>query len=198
MAVLVLVLVGCGTSMASGTGRCGPASARTIGADASARVYSQNGSVYGCSTKNGRTSRLGSSSATLGQGRVGLVKLAGANAAYVLTFHGVDTGNAEILVRRLTDGTVLHTAPAVSRVGGPESFQAVDSLVVKADGAVAWIGAAHSIVGHGAGVIEVHRIDSRGKALLDQGGGISPVSLRLHLSRLSWSESGRERVATLR
>src|SRR5436853_453419 len=84
-------VLGSGIAMESGIARCGPASAKTVRANAAARVYTQRGGVYGCSTTSGRTYRLGSSSATLGQPRVGLVRLAGSDAAYALSSHGVDT-----------------------------------------------------------------------------------------------------------
>src|SRR5207302_8161420 len=135
------------------------------------------------------------SSATLGQPRVGLVRLAGSDAAYALSSHGVDTGSSQVVVRRLRDGKVLRTAAAVSHVTGPESFTSVSALVVKADGAVAWIGEAHSIVSR-AGGIEVHRFDRRGQAELDHGPGISARSLHLQASRLTWLNAGGQRSAT--
>jgi len=203
-AVLVLVLVGCGSSQASSRSRaqaagdgCGPASARTLAADSVARIYDTGASVYGCSTTSRRRFRLGSSSSSLREGRVGPVALAGAEAAYGLAFHSVDTGSAEVVVRRLTDGKVLHTAAAISRPAGPESFGSVTALVVKGDGAVAWIGEGSWSVGRGH-EIEVHRLDSRGQAELDHGAGIAPSSLRRHRSRLTWAHSGRQRTATLR
>jgi hypothetical protein len=109
----------------------------------------------------------------------------------------VDTGTAQVVTRRLSDGRVLHASPATSRVPGAESYQSVGSLVVKADGAVGWIGAAHSIIRNGSPVVEVRRFDAHGQAELDGGPGIALRSLRLHGSRLSWLHSGAERSATL-
>jgi hypothetical protein len=203
-AVLALTIAGCGSSLASSQARtgapdsaaCGPAGAQTVASNQVARIYDRNGAVYGCSTRTGRTFRLGSSTPTIGQGRVQPTALAGADAAYGLTSHGVDTATTQVVVRRLGDGKVLHTAVAVSRNTGAESFQSVTALVVKSDGAVAWIGGSRSIGGRQA--LEVHRIDSRGQAVLDRGAGIAPRSLRLRSSRLSWLDSGRQRSAALR
>ena len=79
---------------------------------------------------------------------------------------------------------------------GPESYESVGSLVVKADGAVGWIGAAHSIIGRGK-FVEVHRLDRHGSAQLDQGAGITPTSLRLRRSQMTWLHSGSSRSAQL-
>ena len=201
MTATIIVMAGCGSSSAqtdrAAAAGCGPASAKTVTAKRGARVYDQGASVYGCSASTGRRFRLGASSTTLSQPRVGLVALAGADAAYALSSHGVDTGSTQVVVRRLTDGKMLHSAPAVSRVSEPESFSSVTALVVKPDGATAWIGVAHSIVNHGPEVFEVHRVDRHGRALLDSGPGIAPRSLRVHSSRLTWSDAGRARSATL-
>jgi hypothetical protein len=128
---------------------------------------------------------------------VGPLALAGVTVAYGLSRFGVDTGTARVVVRRLTDGVVLREASATARVPGAESYQSVGALVVKPDGAVAWIGDGHSIIGRGS-VVEVHRYDRRGQAELDHGSGIVSGSLRLHGSQLTWTNSGRLRSATLR
>jgi hypothetical protein len=122
--------------------------------------------------------------------------VAGVNVAYGLSRFGVDTGSTQVVVRRLTDGRVVHTAPATSSVAGPESYQSVGALVLRPDGAVAWIGTSSSIVGRGHEA-EVHRFDARGQATLDRGAGIATGSLRLHGSQLTWTHSSRRRSATL-
>jgi hypothetical protein len=80
----------------------------------------------------------------------------------------------------------------------PESLESVEAIVVEADGAVAWIAQTNSIIGRGSEVLEVHRIDPRGPALLDVGRSIGPRSLRLRGSTLSWRAAGQTRSATLR
>ncbi len=120
-------------------------------------------------------------------------------SAYGFTTSGVDTGFAEVIVRRLDDGRQLRVAPATMKPLAPESFQSVDSVVVKLDGAVAWTAHASSIIRRGTD-IEVERADARGHALLDSGSGpgIDVHSLRLHGSTLSWRHRTVTRSASLR
>ena len=199
--VLLGVLAACGassgvTAARAPAGGCAPAGAQTLITDGRAALYAQGANVYGCANSSRRAYLLGASGRTLREGRVGPRTLAGVDVAYGLSRFGVDTGTAQVVVRRLTDGVVLREAPATSRVQGPESYQSVAAIVVKPDGAVAWIGDAHSIVGHGS-VVEVHRADRRGQAELDHGSGIVGGSLRLHGSQLTWTHAGRLRSATL-
>jgi hypothetical protein len=159
-------------------------------------VYELGKAVYGCANRTGKSYRLGTSGFCVGADRVGPVAVMGYFAAYGVERCGVDSGTAQAVVRRLTDGAVLRTAVATSSFPGPESYQSLGGIVVKADGAVAWIGEARSIIGRGE-VIEVHRYDSRGRAELDHGPGIALASLRLHRSQLSWKHAGHTRTATL-
>lgn len=160
-------------------------------------MFERNKTVYGCSDVTGQTHRLGSAGFCNNSDRVGAIALNGAMAAYGVERCGVDTGTTLVVVRRLTDGKLLRTAPATAEVPGPESYQSVGSVVVKPGGAVAWIGEAQSIIRHGTMVVEVHRADRHGQAELDQGAGIAPGSLRLNGSRLTWTHSGRQRSTTL-
>jgi hypothetical protein len=123
------------------------------------------------------------------------VKVAGNVTAYALTTCGIDTGSTEVIVRRLTDGQQRASEPATT-TRLVESYTAVDSLVMRADGAVAWIAVNHSIVRH-ASATEVHKLDHR-FLLLDSGSGIDPRSLRLHKSKLTWKHRGATRSASLR
>jgi hypothetical protein len=149
--------------------------------------------VYGCA---GRSYLLGTYRPRLGQARITRVALAGTVTAYAVTRSGVDTSMAQVIIRRLDNGRTLHSLGAVAQPIGPESFQRVGSLVVKADGAAAWIASASSIVRHGMEV-EVDRVDRRGERTLDGGPDIKPASLRLHASRLSWRHASAARMATL-
>jgi hypothetical protein len=199
--VLLAALTACGSSsgMSSGSSSspsCAPAHATALAADGRASVYVSSGHVYGCANSTHRRYLLGASARSIREGRAGPVVLAGVDVAYGLSRFGVDTGSTQVMVRRLTDGKLLHGAPATSSVAGPESYQSVSALVLKPDGAVAWIGQSNSIGGRGHGV-EVHRFDTRGQSVLDRGSGIGPSSLRLRGSVLSWTNSGRRRSATL-
>jgi hypothetical protein len=125
------------------------------------------------------------------------VALAGVDVAYGVTRSEVDTISAQVVVRRLDDGRTVHDTNATTRALGPEFFESVGAVVVKADGAVAWIATGGSIIRQGRET-ELDRIDSRGEATLDTGSGIETSSLRLRGSRLSWRHSGASRSATLR
>lgn len=174
---------------------CGPRDARTVAASPDARVYTTKGAVDGC-TIGGRSYQLGASSRTVRENRVAPVALAGIVAGYALSSFGVDTVSAQVVVRDLANGREVHEAAATSVVL-PEAFQSVDAIVVKSDGAVAWISHAGSVVSHRQRT-EVHRLDTRGPELLDSGSGIAPGSLRLRGSTLTWRHGSVTRRATLR
>jgi hypothetical protein len=207
---LALAIAGCGSSQATSQARtaprtepqpqasrdCGPASAKTLAASPLARVYELGKGVYGCTNRAGKSYRIGTSGFCTRADHVGPIAVSGQVAAYGVQRCGVDTGTGQVVVRNLAGGTIVRAAPATSRVPGPEAYQSVGAVVVKADGAVGWIGEARSIIGRGA-VIEVHRYEARGQAKLDQGAGIALASLRLQGSQLSWTHAGHTRTATL-
>jgi hypothetical protein len=159
-------------------------------------VYVAHGVVYGCATRTSKVYRLGSAQSCFVEPRIGPVTLAGRIAAYAQVRCGVDTASSQVVVRDLADGKVLMSHPAISHVPGPESFESVRVIVVKRDGAVAWIAAVSSI-GHPSSLFEVHRGDRQGHALLDSGARIVPRSLRLHGSTITWTDAGMPRSATL-
>ena len=140
---------------------------------------------------------LGAAARTLREDRVGPVAVSGTDAAYGLTSFGIDTISSEVVVRNLAGGHRLHRA-AASAVVAPESFQSVDSIVVRADGAVAWISRSSSIVEHRSPALQVWRIDARGQSLLDSGGSIVGGSLARSGSLVSWRNGPATRTATLR
>ncbi len=175
---------------------CGPASAKTLAGNGHARVYALGQAVYGCSVARGRSFRLGHVARSISESRVGPVAVAGDLAAYCLTRFGIDTVRATVVVRRLTDGTELKELGATRAVGA-EAFESVGSVVVMANGAVAWIGTEHSIVGGRRSSIEVHAAGAGGDRVLDSGARIDPTSLRLHGAELSWTDGGATRHATL-
>jgi hypothetical protein len=197
VAVAILILTAaCGSASATASAQCGPSGAHTLAADSRARVYASGGGVYGCANSSGHSYLLAPNESRLGQRRVGKVALAGVDAAYSETTYGVDTGSATVTVRRLDTGRTLRSLAAMTQPVGPEAFESVDSLVVKANGSVAWIVVASSIVRHSSQT-EVNRADRRGEARLDTGPGIGSSSLRLRGSELSWSAGGATRTATL-
>lgn len=195
--VALVALAACGSSSGmAAPARCGPSEARTLAADRVARVYYSGGAVYGCTGGGRKSYRLGASARSIREGRVGPVALAGAAVAYGLSRFGVDTVSAQVVVRNLSDGSRLHSEPATIRPPGPEHFQSVAAVVVRADGAVAWIGQGGSLVRRG-GDVEVGKADAHGRALLDSGSGIDQRSLGLRGSSVTWRHGGATRSARL-
>jgi hypothetical protein len=156
-----------------------------------------HGQVYGCAFGYHRTHLLGASSRSIREDRVSAIAVAGTTAGYATTRYGVDTVSSAVVVRDLRTGRQLRTLPA-SNVGLPESVQIVESLVVKSDGAIAWISRTFSIIGRGSTQLEVQRADARGQAVLDSGRSIRSRSLRLRGSTLTWRDAAGTRSASLR
>jgi hypothetical protein len=125
------------------------------------------------------------------------VALAGVTVAYAVHHCGVDFGFTNVLVRNLRDGTSLGTFAATEKSLGPEATNSVSSLVVRSDGAAAWIGTAESIISP-ARDIEVRTGHGQRRQLLDSGPQIKTGSLRLHGSRLTWRHGQATRSARLK
>jgi len=197
MISIVVVLAACGSSAAETTsGACKPDGSHTLALSPQARVYSLDKTVYGCAYSTGKQRQLGKLSSCVGSHQVEAVDVAGVLAGYGLRTCGVDTGGAEVIVRRLTDGKVLTRRIATERSTGAESYQSVGSLALKADGSIAWIGVGQSIIGRGE-TIEVRRVEAGDETLLDFGRAIHPGSLRLHGSTLTWKHGKHTRSAQL-
>jgi hypothetical protein len=177
---------------------CRPPGAHTMAADRAARVYSLNGSVYGCVDATGRRRKLGGTGfCNQSAGNVAPVRLAGAIVAYGLEVCGVDTGSSTVLVRALAGAVRLTDVPASTLPLGPESFVSVVSLVVRRGGAVGWIASVDSIVGGRGQTYEVHRCRGATSSLLDSGAEIRPLSLRLVGTRMSWRDGSATRSGRL-
>jgi hypothetical protein len=152
---------------------------------------------YGCLERAGRLVKLGGDACLGGgAGSVSLPRLAGDAVGYVLMICGVDTGNAEVRSVDLRSGRVLRSSSANLLPSAPESFASASDLVVRADGALAWISTTSSIVRHGSST-EVDRVDGRGTRMLDHGTGVVTGSLRLSGARLSWKRAGRRYASDL-
>jgi hypothetical protein len=176
---------------------CDPSGAHTLAVDADARVYTLRTKVYGCANGGTRRYLLGSTGFCVNAHAVGaVVRLAAAYVGYSVATCGVDNGSTIVYARNLTDGVIAGQHAATTTVG-VESHQTVDSLVVRADGAVAWIATADSI-GAPKLVRQVERVDSHGFGLLDTGIGIATNSLTLHGTLVSWTDHGTVHDAKLR
>ena len=182
---------------ASVEARCLPRGARSLAADRTARVYSWHGAVYGCIDATGQLRKLGGAGVcNRPDGAVAPVALAAATVAYGLERCGVDTGSSTVVVLNLSTGVQRADLPAITLPAGPESYGSVNSLVLRRDGAAAWIASSDSLVGRST-TYEVHRFAGGKSALLDSGGSIAPASLRLAGSLVTWRHGTATRSARL-
>jgi len=186
---------------------CPPSHSRVLLADAQAQVFLAPESgltgpyrpreIDGCAYGHDGVSVLGE---PLGlpdpQGNSGVSRetLAGAIVAYEFSsepgFGSRGGGAALVVVRDLRSGRVLHKVPtgtpSVPRAAGIGLGPAL-SLVVKSDGAVAWIVSA----GFRNGYYQVHALDGSGSRTLATGRSIDPHSLALAGSTLYWTQEGK-------
>lgn len=178
----------------SSSSPCGPQRASTLASSRTARVYSVKGIVYGCSNANRRPFRLGEHSRC----SVDLVTVSGTLAAYGAERCGANNCASRVLVRRLSDDKVVGSFPAFTGPAGRGiSATSVDSLVLNASGAVAWIASGCSI-DLPPPDRQVYRAANHRQLLLDKGKTIVPRSLRLHGATLTWRHSRSTKSATLR
>jgi hypothetical protein len=108
---------------------------------------------------------------------------------------GVGSCFSVITVRDLRDGSVLRNA-AVSPAPVPGQPAPAESLVLKANGSVAWIVDRAAFMGSPRS-IDVVAEDTAGRRILDSGLDIDPQSLALTGSTLTWQKGGTTRSATL-
>jgi hypothetical protein len=125
-----------------------------------------------------------------------LVRFAGPYVAFV---QNIEAGDDHIGDMNLRTGR-LHNYTIASPVGN-SICPGVEALVLKPDGAVAWIGTnflpTFSCVNPPAPVIEVRRHDRRGLGVLDSNSTIALHSLRLTGSVLRWKDAGQPRTSSL-
>lgn len=157
----------------------------------------------GCAYGSTHAHRLGSAQygSSSGQGGSGHYTLAGATVAYAESRSGFgyfapEPESDDVIVVDLSTGRRLHDVatgtvscghyPGLSGVGP------VRSLVLKQDGAVAWI-AEHvqSLCSSPRGICELHALDSHGERVLAIGPDIDPHSLTLLGSTIYWKQGGR-------
>jgi hypothetical protein len=173
-----------------------PAHSRVVMADTQAEVYTAPEDpeypeflgVYGCSYKYRRPYRLGpvpSKGGGPGNGTgVELKALAGPVVAVAESGGGIQ-------VRDLLDGRVLHTVSPPPR----EKLGSVFAMVVKSDGAVAWI--VEKVEAGEQGDYQVHALWSSGSRLLASVGYDERSSLALAGSTLYWTQEGKPESASL-
>jgi hypothetical protein len=160
-----------------------------VAGDSSAQTYAVDGVVYGCLYGSNIAYPFGGRACLSAPGETDPVTLNGELAAYGLHRCGVDTSHAQVVVRRLTDGSVLVNALATTAPGQVEGYQRVASLVLSADGG--------GLQYPNYTDIQVLKVEPGGETQLDSGPGIDQSSLRLSGSTLTWSDGGLTRTATL-
>lgn len=196
---------------------CRPArGTHTIAHSAHARIFSdaRTGEDYACLYSNGHPRPL----STIEHWEYELARFAGPYVAFV----GIaEAANSYIGVMNMRTGHIrkFHEDEEVAPVEEPPSecpsavphcaalCPTVDSLVLKGDGALAWIAvnfpapstpaSGPSCGGATAPVTEVRRYDRRGLDVVAAGSGIAPSSLRLSGSTLTFSDEGRTVSTTL-
>jgi hypothetical protein len=186
---------------------CPPSGRHTvIAADAQAEVYGvrknsetieYRGCVYGHTRwfdVGGRSECLSAGGACGGTDHI---TLAGTLVARESSFVGSVLGTEWIIeVEDLRDGRILHRLP--SGVTFPPNPKFVGdgpatSIVVKSDGAVAWI--LDTVQEHER--YQVHAVDRTGSRVLATGSDIDPHSLALAGSTLYWTQGGNPYSTTL-
>ncbi len=144
--------------------------------------------VYGCTYENKRSYFLGNvpEPNVGGPGSGTGVSLETLTGTVVADWYADSPGS--IAVRNLANGRVLHRIFAP----GNENIGPVSALVVKRDGAVAWISTPLA-----SGPHQVHAVDNAGSRLLASSEIVEPKSLVLVGSTLYWAEAGKRRSAVL-
>jgi hypothetical protein len=178
--------------------KCTQVHARLITANARAQVYEATephgfpeylgawGCVYGSSHPYFLGHISHHSASTEGTGGVEHETLAGPIVAY--EEFSIEDGHAEwrVIVRDLRTGRVLHRVPTGVPLKPEPKYVGVGNvvaIVVKSNGAVAWIADDYerSATAHGTGLpyFDVYAVDKMGTRLLASGTNIDPSSLAL-------------------
>jgi hypothetical protein len=191
------------------TSQCPSAHSNVVVADTQAAVYlrpkrPQNPEflgVYGCTYKYKRSYYFGEVDVTVdGDEGLGLNALAGSDFAYaengagyyMVTVRDLATGK---IVHSVPTGTPAHPEPPRTENGRTRHNVGIGpttAIVVKSDGAVAWIAE-----GDTEGGYQVHALDSSGSRLLATVGYRECASLALVGSTLYWTQGGKPMSAVL-
>lgn len=188
---------------AAGSAPCPPRHARRIVGNHEALIYEGENregedEVFGCAKGAARPYRLGRriEAGSQGGGGISGELLVGAVMAYEeseWTEGPAGRSKYVLIVRNLRDGRMLHKVPTgPSTEAGVVGKGPATAMVLKRDGAIAWINGAESLPLH-----EVIAVDRTGSRTLATGTGINTHSLRLRANVLTWRQNGRQRTATL-
>jgi hypothetical protein len=184
---------------------CPPPHSHVFRSDRTAVVYEGLNSeklyeVLGCVHGGRRAYALGRKlqGSEMGGGGVAEEVLAGPMVAYEKSSFSTSVFSSGfsrvwVFVRDLRTGRILHELPTgTADRPGDVGKGRTSAIVVKADGAVAWINPIEAPVSW-----EIHAVDGSGSRVLASGAGIDPYSLRLKNSTLSWVQNGKTEFATL-
>jgi hypothetical protein len=159
--------------------------------------------IYGCVYGGKRTYGLGplpEPDTSSGGGGVEGEILAGPMVAYeefsITSSTPINSGRSSwlIVVRNLRTGKVLHRVPTgTSTSPGEVGGGFASGIVVKSDGAVAWIVAG----GVARGGNQVHVVDKSGSRIIASGTDVDPQSLALAGGTLYWTQGGKPFSASL-
>jgi hypothetical protein len=206
LTVLAAVGVAAAASAASpankAQGACRPGHPRLIIAGTEVQVYAghipgdfpEYLGFYGCVYGSPHSYGLGTPYGCGGGGPCGGTRkltLAGPTVAYE-RYYSAEGGPSEfeVIVRNLRTGQFLHKVPTGTRkVPNPEAIGigGVVWMVVKPDGAVAWI--AQTVAEEGR--FQLHAVDATGSRVLATGASIDPTSLALAGSTLYWRQASK-------
>jgi Ca2+-binding RTX toxin-like protein len=157
-------------------------------------VYRRPGGVFGCATKRGRERELPDEGGGIdtGRPRQAPLRIAGRYVGYVTRGSAIGDEFDRLYVYDLVAGRAVLI----------ESGDAIGTLVLKANGSVAWTDISTvRPVDFETRVYEVRQVsvvDKLGSVLLERGTGVAPRSLRRSGDQISWRSGGSERTAPLR
>jgi hypothetical protein len=221
MAVAVLVMAPSALAArrhSAAIARCPAVRSHALVADAQAEVYEaatdpklpEKRGIVGCAYGKGESYFLGIPP-TYGapDGTAGTIRftLAGPVVAFevysITNDEPTDMRVHEIEVRDLANGRVLHEVPTGESATpqlGDIGVGGASAIVVRGDGAVAWIVEVDEGAGPRPGepiTYQVHAVDKSGSRTLAVGPEIEPDSLALAGSTLYWTEGGKPYSALL-
>ncbi len=190
------------------TVRCASGNSHVVMADAKAQVYMAYPAhgyflkIYGCAYGSHLTYLLGEEArfSSVGGGGIEHVELDGTVVAYEESQVVPCCRKTElIIIRDLRTGRVLHRVPTgipAMPISGYIGNGPVVSIVVKSDGAVAWMVEAEGEPS--PEYYQVYAVDKFGSRLLASGTDVSRSSLALAGSTLYWTQGGHAFSVLLR
>lgn len=198
--LLAAAVVVAASPRALAAGSCGPRGARTAATSEDARVYSFRGDFYGCAVGSRRSYLLGPAEweclSSSGCEGVDGLRLAGRFVAYswYRNSGGADqTLTGSMYVRDLRTGRYRHE----HEVGSFGADAGIGGFRVTARGAVGYIVDRTPSQSRNR-LLEVWRMDGRGRRRLDRGRQIEGSSLSLAGGRFSWINGKKRRFTALR